>query len=73
MVHHDCWTPTSLCAVVTPLHILYEMDRQPQLSRQKCHVCLICGRLVLLAASEQGLHHALNSFAAASGKSWNKN
>jgi len=72
-VHHDCWTLTSLCAAVTPLHILYEMNRQPQSSRQKCHVWsrtfrffLICGRLVLLASSERSPHHALDRFAAAS-------
>ena len=49
IVHHYCWIPTSLCAVATPLHILYEMDRQQQPSRRKCHVWSRTFRLFLIS------------------------
>ena len=31
-VHHGCWIPTAVCAVVTPLHVFYELDRLSRLS-----------------------------------------
>jgi len=59
-------------AVTTPLHSLFEMDRQSQPNRRGCHCwscrinhLLFAEDLVLLTSSEQGLQHAHDRFSVA--------
>ena len=68
LAHHLTWE----CAITTPLHSRYELDRQPQPSQRGCHcwklqdqLFTFCGRLLLLPSSQQGLQHERDWFSAA--------
>ena len=57
---YGCWTPTRMCAVTTPLHSLYGLDRQSQPSRRGCHnwelqnqPLAFCRQVLILLASSQ--------------------
>ena len=77
-VHRWCWTLARVCALTTPLHSLYELDR----SHSRVEECVTVGScrincllfaddLVLLASSQQGFSmHSIDFLLRATGPEW---